>query len=329
MSTIKKLQFASGRDLTAPTDLGIAAVDSADSVFNYSLTASVAANALTIALKTKAASDPSSGDPVTISFRSSTAATGTYSGVTATAATSLVISSGSTLGHVNGVAGYIYVYAINNAGTLVLGASSKRFDDNSIISSTAEGGAGAADSADVMYTTSAVTSKVCRLLGRLTSTQAAAGTYVTAISEIWLGKGYPSSDDVSLTIAGRKIYSHGTTYAGGAAPTITLSGGGGSLSSVDLSHFIPYQMGDSSWRMKFNVIVTLSSTSRTGASLSINGVTFDGSLQQAISGSSSSGNLVAGYATSSLIGVEHSSASTASYKFSGDVKLSSKPTWAY
>lgn len=153
---------------------------------NGTLTATVASNALTIALKTKAGADASAGSPVKTGFRNATAATGTYSQVLVTGALSLVVSSGSTLGHRSATEHYIYVYLINNAGTAELACSSSLFDNGTIVSTTAEGGAGAADSNRVMYSTTARTNVACRLIGRLKSSQTTAGTWATAISEISL-----------------------------------------------------------------------------------------------------------------------------------------------
>lgn len=153
---------------------------------NLSLVVSLAANALTVALKGKDGNDPSATNPVSIGFRNATVTTGDYSIATASAATSLVISSGSTLGQPSGVDSYVYIYAINNAGTVELAASSSWWDAGTVKSSSAEGGAGAADSAAVLYSTTARTTKAIRLIGRLKSNQAAAGTWVTAISEISL-----------------------------------------------------------------------------------------------------------------------------------------------
>ncbi len=154
---------------------------------NYSLVASVGSSALTIALKNAAGADPTSTSPVAASFRNATLTTGTCSKVVATAATSLVISSGSTLGSVSAKANWIYVYLINNAGTLELAASaSKMFDEGSVYTTTAEGGAGAADSKDVLYSTTQRTSVAVRLIGRIKSTQSTAGTWATAPSEIAL-----------------------------------------------------------------------------------------------------------------------------------------------
>jgi hypothetical protein len=155
-------------------------------VLNLGLTASVASNALTVALKGADGNNPSSTNPVYIAFRSSTAATGTPVIRSATAATSVVVSSGSTLGHTSATDMYVYVYAIDNAGTVELAVSSSLFDEGTLVSTTGEGGAGAADSGGVMYSTTARSNVACRLLGRLKSNQATAGTWASSISEIAL-----------------------------------------------------------------------------------------------------------------------------------------------
>jgi hypothetical protein len=153
--------------------------------FNGSISPSVAANALTIALRDSTASaDPSATSPVNISFRSSTITSGAYVARTITAAASLVISSGSTLGHASATAEPIYVYAIDNAGTVELAASARLFDDGSVVSTTAEGGGGAADSRTVMYSTTARSNVASRLIARLASTQTTAGTWAAAITEV-------------------------------------------------------------------------------------------------------------------------------------------------
>lgn len=166
---------------------GSGVMDSPLDAQNYSISASVSSNALTIALKDAAGNDPSASSPVSINFRSETSATGTYTTVNATAATSVVVSSGSTLGHSSAVASPIYVYAINNAGTIELAVSSQRFDDATVQSSSAEGGAGAADSATTLYSTTARSSKAIRLLARMFSSQTVAGTWAAVPTEISLG----------------------------------------------------------------------------------------------------------------------------------------------
>lgn len=162
------------------------APDSSAELTNLSLAASVGSSALTISLKTKAGTDPSSGDSVKIGFRSSTAATGTYSQRTATAATSVVVSSGSTLGHKDAKSHFIYVYALDNSGTVELAVSSAFFDEGTRKSTTAEGGAGASDSQTAIYSTTARTNVPIRCIGRMRSTQTTAGTWAAVPTEISL-----------------------------------------------------------------------------------------------------------------------------------------------
>lgn len=149
---------------------------------NLGLACSVGSSALTIALKqADGSTDPSTGSAaVSIDMRSSTLTSGAVVTRTATAATSLVISSGSTLGHASATAHYIYVYLIDNSGTLELAASTTLFDTTGVVSTTAEGGAGAADSNAVMYSTTARSNVAARCIARLTVTEATAGTWATA-----------------------------------------------------------------------------------------------------------------------------------------------------
>ena len=141
------------------------------------ITASVAANALTLTL-----------NPTTLDFRSPTLGSGTINTRTVAAAISLVISSGSTLGSSNGVQSDIVLLAIDNAGTVELAAvnlaGGVNLDETTLISTTAEGGAGAADSATVIYSTTARTNVPFRVVGIVSSTQATAGTWATAPSLI-------------------------------------------------------------------------------------------------------------------------------------------------
>lgn len=188
MPTIKKLYTSSGVAITAPTDLSIeGAVGLQSAVFdanNYAIAASVAANALTIAIKSAAGTDCTGADYASFGFRSATLTSGVYSVVTVTAALSMTVSSGSTLGSVSGQPAYHYIYAINNAGAIELGISSTKYDDGTVLSTTAEGGAGAADSATVVYSTTARSNVAIRVIGRIKSTQTTAGTWAAAISEI-------------------------------------------------------------------------------------------------------------------------------------------------
>jgi hypothetical protein len=77
---------------------------------------------------------------------------------------------------------------MNNAGTIELAAvnisGGNQLDETNLITTTAEGGLGAADSATVIYSTTARTSVAYRVIGFIDSTQATAGSWATAPSTI-------------------------------------------------------------------------------------------------------------------------------------------------
>lgn len=141
------------------------------------ISASVAANALTLTL-----------NPTNLDFRSATLTSGTVNTRTVPVAISVVVSSGSTLGTTNATLSRLAVLAIDNAGTVELAvvniATSQSLDETGVISTTAEGGSGGADSAVTIYSTTARTNVPYRLVGFVESTQATAGTWATAPSLI-------------------------------------------------------------------------------------------------------------------------------------------------
>jgi hypothetical protein len=170
--TIASPNSASSYTLTLPTATGTLGVGPQV----QSISASVASSALTI-----------SASALSLDFRSTTLGSGTVTTVSGTPS-NLVISSGSTLGTVSAQQSRIVVIALNNAGTIELAAvnisGGTKLDETNLISTTAEGGAGAADSASVIYSTTARTSLAYRVIGFIESTQATAGTWATAPSTI-------------------------------------------------------------------------------------------------------------------------------------------------
>ena len=198
--------------------------NSAQLLENIGLLVTVAGNALTVALKDTSGADPSSDSPVRIGFRSATLATGTPDVIEVVAASSIVVSSGSTLGTVSTKPHRIYIVGINDAGTFRLGlrnpwdATSNTLlalNEQDVYSSTAEGGAGAADSSEAIYTGTAATAKAVRILGYFESTQATAGTWATAASKVQvMGEGVARTGDVVQTVA--------TTLSAVATGTTTI-----------------------------------------------------------------------------------------------------------
>lgn len=158
----------------------------------------------TWAIKTLAGNDPSAADPVTLIIRDQAATTGAYVERQLTAATSLTVPSGSTLGCVNNEAFRIWLVVFDDAGTMRLGVIKATTGSNaagwttyplsafSIASSTVM--SGASNSAQVFYTGTAVTTKPYMVLGYSTweSGLAAVGTWGTAPSRIQpFGLGVP------------------------------------------------------------------------------------------------------------------------------------------
>lgn len=136
------------------------------------ITATAAAGALTITLL-----------PTTLDYRSTTLTSGTVTTVTNAASLSTVISSGSTAGGTSAVALRLVILAINNAGVSEIAwtnlAGGINLDETGVITTVAEGGAGAADSANVIYSTTARTGVAYRVVGFSDITNTTAGTWLT------------------------------------------------------------------------------------------------------------------------------------------------------
>lgn len=149
---------------------------------NAGLSVSVAASALTIALKQlDGSSDATAIAPINIAFRSGTLTSGAINKREITSSLSITVPSGATLGHTSAVAGLIYVYAVDNSGTISLAVSSQPVNENELQSVTAI--TTGSDTLGTLYGT-ALSSKPVRLLGRLVSTQTTAGTWDAAPTEV-------------------------------------------------------------------------------------------------------------------------------------------------
>lgn len=162
-------------------------LDGPDTLLNHSITASVATKALTIARKTKAGTDPSSTDKAIINFRSTTLTSGLYVQRLLSAAASIVIPSGATLGFTNSETGYIYVYEVDDGTNQRIGVSKRhRWSQGTLHSSSAIGTG--SDDGDTLYTSSAMSNAAVRLVARITiQTGAVAGEWDNAhtVIEPW------------------------------------------------------------------------------------------------------------------------------------------------
>lgn len=146
-------------------------------VRNYSLNAFASSSALVIQLKNSLGSDPSSTNAVDISFSSNGTTSATHTDLQVTAARSITISASASLGMQSTSGNRIYVYAINNAGTirLAVGALSNH-DRGQAVSTTAM--SSSSDVRGALYATAALT-VVPRLLGWVEAAHNSGGAWQT------------------------------------------------------------------------------------------------------------------------------------------------------
>ena len=171
---------------------------------NYlSIAATVGSKALTVALKGEDGNDPSATFPVTIAFRDETLTTGTPNVRTVTGALSVVLASGGTLGFTAAEAGRLYVWAIDNAGTveLALSRTADIFPESNLVTTVAIGSG--SDLATAMYSTTQRTSLACRCLGYIEiTTGAVAGEWDNAPTKIQvMGPGVKRTGDVIQVVS--------------------------------------------------------------------------------------------------------------------------------
>lgn len=158
---------------------------SADLLENLGITVTPGGSA-TISVKTGAGNIPSISEPVRVGFRGGSLASGLVSLVNITSPLAMNLTDGGTLGHVDGVTAYVYVYLINNNGVAELAVSSTIYQENALVSTTAM--SSAADSNTVIYSTVARSNVPIRLIARVTSTQVTAGSWIAAPTEIQTGE---------------------------------------------------------------------------------------------------------------------------------------------
>ena len=210
---------------------------------NVGLAVSLSTNDLVIALKGANGSDPSSSNQVQIPFRNVTEATGTPTWLAITAATSLTLTAGGTLGITAAQACRLWIVAFNDGGTIRLaaincsvGGSTARIYPLipwSVASSTATSSGG--DSAGVFYTNSGVTvsAKAYTILGFVEWNASGIASPTTAftltnLNRIQLyGPGVPLPgtpiQTVSLVAAGSKTTTSATYVVTNAAITLSIT----------------------------------------------------------------------------------------------------------
>lgn len=135
-------------------------------VRNFSFDVTESGGDLTVDFETLAEVNADADNPISFGFRDATLTKNVIDIVNLTGALAVTIVSGASLGFTDAEDGYIYLYACNNAGTIVGGVTKKALFDEGVLHSTTLLDA-SSDSDDVLYTTSALTNVAIKLVGRM------------------------------------------------------------------------------------------------------------------------------------------------------------------
>lgn len=165
---------------------------------NLGLTASISSGIVINIVQADGSSTPASGTgAVTIQFRSATASTGSITTRSITSAVSSTVNQSASLGtdliaiRNGSVSGSgtrkIYVYALDNAGTVEIAYSGSNHWDEREVQNTVAVDSGA-DSPYVLYSTTARTGVAIRLIGMITATP---GVAWTAVTGVYVGNKFP------------------------------------------------------------------------------------------------------------------------------------------
>lgn len=165
-----------------------------DTIYNLGLLVAATGSTCVVTMKDANGAAISTASAVKIPFRSLTGSAGTPTVVSVTAAIAATASIGSTLGFSSGSSSKLWFYATYNGTTAAMAMAGQRiFSDGELQTVTAEGGAGAADSVNVLYGPGTIASAAVKLLGyaKIANT---GGTWTTAPTEVALQNNIPKQE---------------------------------------------------------------------------------------------------------------------------------------
>lgn len=162
--------------------------DQLQGFINVGIAAVSSSNNLVVSLKTAAGTDPSTTDPLSIIFRSTTLTSGVSVSVDYSAATSVTLPASGTLGAANGETIDAYIWAVYDGTNKDIGISRTINHDEASLYSTTTIGTGS-DAANIIYTTTGRTNAAVKLIGKLTIAHGTAqwNSAPTMIS-VWQGR---------------------------------------------------------------------------------------------------------------------------------------------
>lgn len=240
-STGSALRYAAG---VGPNCGAVVALTGFDMPINLGLSVSAASSALTFTVTQAGGSAPTAQNPVTVPFRSTTAATGTVALGTITSSITLTIPSGATLGTSNLVPFRIWIFLNYNGGTPALGVATcsttttitiypcVAWESTLKTSTTISAGATAAGQ---LYATTGVGNDAVRIVGYcdFASGLVTAGAWASTCTTLQVvGPGTKKPGDVVQTIYASSTAS---TTSSGSTPTATsLTGSVSPSTSMNL-----------------------------------------------------------------------------------------------
>lgn len=205
---------------------------------------------------------------------------------------------------------------VTTDGTQTLTAKTLDADDNTISD---------IDNGEIKAAAGIVYSKL-NLASSIVAADFASGAVVSESASGVMPSSHASFDDASATRLGLKQYVSGTNYKDSISPTVS-----GTNWTTARGVWIPYQMQDGTWRLRFNLKGNIS-VATTGITLTVNGVVFKNAQRQAItvvSATAADAHLATYTVSNTATIVVNFSTATDDPALSGDVELESKPTWAY
>lgn len=183
------LTLGTGATVTLSAAAAIS-LGSGAAIANGYLNARTGSNILTLELLATGGAAATSDNPITSVFRNSTISNGSLTGLSITAAVTLAISSGSTLGCANSETVRVHVGLMANgelfAWTATVGAltSIVKPDLNGFVTTVAEGGAGGADTAQTFYSTTLRSNQPWRYIGYAEVVSGATAGQWSSVSKI-------------------------------------------------------------------------------------------------------------------------------------------------
>lgn len=201
-------------------------IDSGTNLWNTALVASIASNILTVSLSDSSGSSPSSTSKSFIGFRNPTSSSTLYNVRTVSASLSLTIGTAVSLGLPTSASNTIYIFALDNAGTVELFASAHPYWDEGTLQSTSTTGTSNA----VLFGANARSTMPVRLIGRIKASWTSGTGWISILETAIIPFSLPS-------IIGRAFLNTTNSFASSSVTQNMLPSGNFTVDSDTLNCF--------------------------------------------------------------------------------------------